>query len=684
MEAEPGVLRSPQELTPAWLSAVLGSGAIERIEVERIGTGQMSESRRVRISYAGTADARTHPASVVIKTASEDEASRSTGVGLGVYEREVRFYEELAPRIGGPLAHCHAAMIDPVEGWFTIVLEDVTDAIQGDQIVGCTVADASVAVRQLARLHAPVFADPQLGATPWLNQQSPLNQALLEQLFAGFLERYGERVAPEHVEVCRRFMASADGWMADRRPPMGLVHGDYRLDNLLFGTDARAATSADGGARSDAASANGRRLVAVDWQTVSWGAVMTDAAYFLGGSLATEDRRAHELRLVREYHEALAAEGVRGFDWEECWEGYRRASFLGIVMTVAPAMLVERTERGDEMFLVSLARYAQQVVDLDAIALLPRAGTGRPAPLRPDPADEARHTPGSEQLWNESWYFDAVSADGALGVYTRLGLYPNMGVAWVTAFVCGSDRASVAAIDFEAPLPEGDDLTVERDGLLLTHACLSPLERFAVRLQARGEAHADASALLRGEAGEEVDVGFDLEWTTHGEPYAYRVATRYEIPCDVAGEVRIGDEVLTLRGAGQRDHSWGARDWWSAEWMWSAGRLDDGTSVHGVEFRLPGAPRLGVGYVQAPQSGVLELETVSASEDVAPNGLISRASITYGDLELDVEPIAFGPLLLTAPDGRISQFPRAMCRVRARDGRAGTAWVEWNRNSSLE
>ena len=45
--------------------------------------------------------------------------------------------------------------------------------------------------------------------------------------------------------------------------------------------------------------------------------------------------------------------------------------------------------------------------------------------------------------------------------------------------------------------------------------------------------------------------------------------------------------------------------------------------------------------------------------------------------------IAFGPLLLTAPDGRISQFPRAMCRVRARDGRAGTGWVEWNRNASL-
>jgi hypothetical protein len=683
MQAEPAVLRRAEELTPAWLSAVLGDTEIARVALEPIGTGQMSESRRVRIEYAASHDRVAQPQSVVIKTASEDEASRSTGVGLGIYEREVRFYRELAPRIGGPLARCHAAVIDPLEGWFTIVLEDVVAAMKCDQIAGCSVPDASLAVRELARLHAPVFADPQLGATPWLNQQSPLNQTLLTQLFEGFVERYGDRVAPEHLAVCRRFIESSDGWIAERVPPLGLVHGDYRLDNLLF--SAKRATGDGHAAGGGSAGVDERRgLVAVDWQTVGWGEVMTDAAYFIGGALSTDDRRAHERELVREYYDALAENGVRDFSWEDCWEGYRRQTFLGILMTVAPAMLVERTERGDEMFLVSLSRYAQQVIDLDALALLPEPGSGRPQALRPEPADEARHAPSAEQLWNESWYFDAISEDGELGVYTRLGLYPNMGVAWVTAFVCGRGRPTVSVVDFHAPLPGGDDLTVERDGLFVTHACSAPLERFAVRLRARGEAHADAAALLSAEAGEEVEVSFDLEWTTRGEPYAYRMATRYEIPCEVAGEVRVGDERLKLRGAGQRDHSWGPRDWWSAEWMWSAGRLEDGTRFHGVEFRLPGAPRLGVGYVQPSGGGVEELDTVNANEAVAPDGLISSAQIAYGELALDVEPVAFGPLLLTAPDGRVSHFPRAMCRVRAHDGRTGTAWVEWNRNASLD
>ncbi len=658
------VLRGPRDLTSEWLAHALGSGPISDFQVEPVGTGQMSETRRVTIAYAPGPDAG--PAALILKTASADPTSRATGVGLGVYEREVRFYRELAPRIGGPLAQCHLAEIDRAEGWFTLLLEDVAPATQGDQIAGCEVEDARLAIHELARLHAPVFADPQLGGTPWLNQASILTQAMLTQLLAAFLDRYGERVAADHREVCERFVESLDGWAADRRPPLGLVHGDYRLDNLLFGAEQAP-----------------RRFVVVDWQTVGWGPVMTDAAYFLAGSLSVEDRRTHEQALLREYFDALHAHGVRGFEWDECWTGYRRQSFLGILMTVAPAMLVERTERGDDMFLTTLARYAQQVLDLDALELLPEPGSGRPPALEPEPHDEGCHTPGPEELWNESWYFDAVADDGLTGVYTRLGLYPNLGVCWFTAFICGPRRPALAIVDYAAPLPADGALTLEGPGLRAEHICTEELERFRVRVTGTGESHADESAPLRGQAGTPVEASFDLEWVTQGRPYAYRVATRYEIPCRVSGTVRVGEETIALHGCGQRDHSWGVRDWWSAEWVWSAGRLEDGTRFHGVEFRLPNTPPIGVGYLQPPDAGVIELDRVTATELVAADGLIGSARLCYGELALDVEPVAFGPLLLQAPDGRISQFPRAMCRVHAEDGRTGVAWVEWNRNVSL-
>jgi hypothetical protein len=660
-EREPVVVRSSEEITSTWLAGALGlpDGALNIVASEPIGTGQMSQSHRVHLEHAEG----DGPASLVVKLASPDPTSRATGQGLGAYLREVEFYRQLAARIAGPTMRCHAAAIDD-EGWFTLVLDDAVDTVQGDQVAGCQVDDARLAMHALAELHAPVYGDAALGAADWLNVASPLRQALLAQLLPGFLERYGERIDPEHVEVCRRFVESIDGWMADARPPLGLVHGDYRLDNMLF---------APGGDRPPKV---------VDWQTVSWGPMMLDAAYFIGGCLSVEDRRAHERELVGLYHESMLGRGARDLDWDACWEGYRRQCLHGLLMSIAASMVVVRTERGDDMFMTMLARYAQQAIDLESVALLPPPGQGRPAPLVPAPEDEGRHEPTSEQLWNESYYFDAVDADGELGAYVRVGLYPNLGVTWYTAYVCRPGRESLAVIDFTAPLPDEGSLSIARDGLRAEHDCESPLLRFRAKLEADAIVYPDPSAVLRGESGERLPLALDLVWDTSGVPYAYRMTTRYEIPCRVSGTIRIGEETLSLAGPGQRDHSWGTRDWWAMDWMWSAAAFDDGSRLHAVALRIPGAPVLSVGYVQDPAGEVIELDAVETDEDVADDGLISQARIAVdrGLSQIEVRPLAFGPLLLTAPDGRVTHFPRAMCRFESEDGRRGVGWVEWNRN----
>ena len=653
------IIRTPAEVTSDWLATAIDRPGVDVRSVAPIGTGQMSQSHRV--SFVGHDGAR---GTVVVKLASKDPTSRATGVGMGAYEREISFYRHLAGRVGGPVPRCHLAEYDPVEGWFTLVLEDIVGARQGDQVAGCSVEEARRALRALARVHAPVLGDLALGSADWLNKPNPLNQALLTGLLPSFLERYGERVAPEHAEVCERFVASSDGWAADQRPPLGLVHGDYRLDNLLFGEDTCAV---------------------VDWQTVGWGPAMLDAAYFIGGGLTVEDRRANERDLVSLYHDELLGHGVNDLGWEQCWEGYRRQSFCGILMTVAASMVVVRTDRGDDMFMTWLARNAQQVLDLDALSLLPAPGAGRPPALRPDPHDEGRHDPGPQALWNESWYFDAVSDQGEIGLYVRIGRVPNEALCLYTACVCGPGRPSIMLVDAAAPLPPlGDDAqAIHIEGLHAEHHCLRPLQLFRVTLEGTAQAHADASAPLRGESGDAIAIALDLEWETDGIPYAWRQSTRYEIPCRVTGALRIGEESISFSGPGQRDHSWGDRDWWAVDWMWSALHLDDGTRTHAVG--VPQMPGYGVGYVQHGQE-LTEIESVTATEEVSPNELITHARIVSGPEELgvDVEPVAYGAIRLEAPDGRLSFFPRAMCRVRTDDGRAGTGWVEWNRVQGRE
>jgi hypothetical protein len=664
MSTPPALVRTVDELEASWLTEVLVTGPVGAFSVSRIGTGQMSQSYRVVLEYSD--GATPGPSTVVIKLASSDETSRSTGVGLGIYEREIRFYTELAPRIGGPLPLCHYARYDAEEGRFTLVLEDVAPAVQGDEITGCGVDEARLAMLGLARLHAPVFDDPGLGDTEWLNQPTPVNQALVSQLLPAFFERYGERISPEHRALCETFIDRLDPWMADRTPPLGLVHGDFRLDNLLFG-DPRGA----------------KPLTVVDWQTVGWGGALTDASYFLGGALSVSDRRTHEESLLREYHASLLAQGVRSLAWEECWQGYRRRAVGGVLMAIVASMLVERTARGDEMFMTMLARHAQHALDLDTLELLPAPSSGSAAPLQPASTDEGPHEPGPERLWNESWYFDFVNRDGTVGGYVRIGLYPNLNRCWYTAFVCRPGQPSVAVLDFAAPLPAGEGLRTETDTLRADHLCETPLERFRVLVQATGDAHEDPAAILRGHSGRPVPVRLDLSWDTHGAPYAYRLTTRYEIPCSVSGTVTVGEDTLTLDDApGQRDHSWGLRDWWSMDWVWMAGHLDDDTHLHAVELRLAETQTLGVGYVQSAAEGVQELTRVAASEERAADGLITaaRLSVEPPNLDLDVEPLAFGPLLLVSDDGRVSHFLRAMCRLRASDARSAVAWVEWNLN----
>ncbi|HWF53197.1 MAG TPA: phosphotransferase [Solirubrobacteraceae bacterium] len=646
------LIRTPDELTSDWLSEALGRPGLELRGTERIGTGQMSQSHRVRFR----AGAGSRDESVVVKLASENETSRATGVGLGAYSREISFYRQLADRIAGPLPRCFLASYDATDGWFTLVLEDIVDGVQGDQIAGCSVAEAEVALRALAQIHAPVLGDVALGTADYLNLPNPLNQAVVTALLPQFLERYGSRVAGDHADLLRAFVPSLDALGADRRPPLGLVHGDYRLDNLLFGA---------------------RGCTVVDWQTMAWGPAMLDATYFVGGGLTVEDRRVHEERLIRAYYDELGAES---FSWERCWEEYRRQVFYGLVMAICASMIVQRTERGDEMFMALLARHAQQALDLDSLSLLPAAGSGRPVALQPEAADEGRHPPGGEALWNESWYFDAVSDALDLGVYVRLGRLPNRDVALYTACVCGPGRPSIMLVDPEAPLPGADDdaQVVSMPGLEASQVCEEPLRRWRVRLEGIAQVFDDQSAPLRGESGEPIDISLDLVWETDGVPYAWRQSTRYEIPCRVTGVVTVGEERIAFAGPGQRDHSWSARDWWAVDWVWSGLHFEDGTHTHAVG--IPAMPGYGVGYVQ--RDGVVdEIESVTTSAEVAADGLIERATITSGPdtLALDVEPLAFGALRLEAPDGRLSLFPRAMCRVRAGDGRAGVGWVEWNR-----
>jgi hypothetical protein len=299
-----------------------------------------------------------------------------------------------------------------------------------------------------------------------------------------------------------------------------------------------------------------------------------------------------------------------------------------------------------------------------------------------EPSDEQRHTPDPDDLWNESYYADFVNGDGSWGGWLRLGLYPNRQVAWWTTYIVGLDRPGVCSVNYTVPVPAGDGLVATDTDTRIALEIIDPLKSFRIAAHAPAEVMAQPQDVYDGVAGTPVRLEVDLTWTTDGQPYHYELTTRYEIPCLVSGTVTIGDETLTVDGQGQRDHSWGVRDWWAFGWCWSSARLDEGSRVHLAHIRMPGFP-VGFGYLQQPSTGeVLPVTSLDVTEVIGAHGFPDSARIQIATeartLGIDVTPLVFGPVLLRNDDGRTSNFPRALVRYVADDGRTGLGWIEWN------
>lgn len=357
----PQTIPTPQDIDADWLTERLREAGHRDVRVrgfsgERIGTGQIGLCVRYRLELEGHDG--TAPRSLVGKFPSDDATSRATGVQLRNYLKEVSFYRELAGRLGIATPRCYYADIVGEGPEFMVLLEDLHPATQGDQLAGCDTSVARAAVLELVGLHAPSWNDASLRGIDWLGEPSEASSGAVRELYRallpGFMARYGPRLAADEVRIIERVGEAETGPLFRGLPaPFSLVHVDYRLDNLLIDR-----------------SGPEPRVSVVDWQSITLGSPLADVAYFLGAGLLPEHRREAERDIVAAYHRALLEQGIADYGLDACWDDYRRGSFAGFGVTVIASMLVQQTERGDDMFTVMARRHARHALDLGAEAFL--------------------------------------------------------------------------------------------------------------------------------------------------------------------------------------------------------------------------------------------------------------------------------------------------------------------------
>jgi hypothetical protein len=350
-----------EDLTPEWFTAVLreaGTIAPHRrltaLQAEPIGTGQVGLVARARLEYDEPGEGG--PSSVVVKLPSPDAGSRGMGVAMGLYEAEVRFYQEIAPRLGPAVPAMHWGEVEPQTGRFTLVLDDLTGTSQvGDMVAGCSLEQAALAIAALPALQAPVWDDPALPGRPWLDPvRTDMMFAAVAPALDLFLERFAGRLEPKHVSLVRRLAPQAGGYRTRVwEPPYVVAHSDYRLDNMLF-----------------CSTGDAPPISVVDWQGARLGPPLLDAAVLLGACMSTEQRRAHERELLRDYHERLVSAGIGGFSFDDCLESYRRCSLWPFLLGIPVSVSLVQTERGDAMWARLVRGCAELVIDTDAAELL--------------------------------------------------------------------------------------------------------------------------------------------------------------------------------------------------------------------------------------------------------------------------------------------------------------------------
>ncbi|MGH7750770.1 MAG: phosphotransferase, partial [Candidatus Dormibacteria bacterium] len=301
---------SLRTLNAGWFTNALrdaghATAAVTAVSCETMAfRGAIADMARVRLDYDGSGE--PGPASLVAKIRGTTGVQVAMDGAMGLYEREARFYRQLAGEVPVATPRCYHIG----DGTATpLLLEDLGALRIGDQMRGLAPADAELLMDALADLHARYWESPVLEQDWLLSPGEGAFAGMVAQLVSSGVDtlraRHGDRVparvldaiaqaAPRWQEILGR---CAEG-------PMTLVHNDCRLDNIFFHA--------------------GGEPVFVDWQVVARTRGTQDVANLLAGSMDVADLGARWEALLRRYHDRLRENGIRDYEWGECVRHYRQ------------------------------------------------------------------------------------------------------------------------------------------------------------------------------------------------------------------------------------------------------------------------------------------------------------------------------------------------------------------------
>jgi hypothetical protein len=343
-----------------WLSQALGQTVLDVTSAPLSeGLGLVSHTWLLHLVAAPGADL---PASLILKTESDDPAMRQLARDLEAFETERSFYLHLAPDLAATVPRLQACWQGDADEPRWLLLEDLSALRAGNQVRGLSTKETAAALEAMARLHARFWMNEQSQQQTWLASHRFWYQGAgteLTRLIQPFLADYElrvDRAAIALIEAVAERSEAVDRALQER--PWTLVHGDLRADNLLF----------------DDRPCEQPGVKIVDWGSPCRSLAAVDVACLIGGSTPMPQRRGRLPELVDIWHRALLDGGVRGYDRNEAWRDVQ----LGCLRCLSGVLRLHNWQRdpgisprrvllNDE----SIERFCALAVELNAQEALP-------------------------------------------------------------------------------------------------------------------------------------------------------------------------------------------------------------------------------------------------------------------------------------------------------------------------
>ena len=353
----------PDGLTPQWLTHALQAAghlpanvSISDVRQQQIGegAGMMSELARLHLSYDGESPL---PATLVAKFPSRNPTNREIAMSYNLYEREVRYFAELDPLTS---AYSPPTLLTQLDGDnFVILMADMADYRVGDQVAGADLADSELMVDELAKLHGSFWN--RVDDLDWIphiaNSYHADNMISLAGIgWSAMSDLFVDHIDADCAGRGDAFLAALPQLQQDMdTAPITLLHGDFRMENVFFGSRPEH-----------------QPIAIIDWQGPLLGKGMVDVALILGHSTRTDVRREHEHALVERYAQGLAGLGVVGYGTEQAWDDYQQALLYNWVYVAVVAGTLDVTnEHAFAWMSQMVARQSAASLDLKIFDRLP-------------------------------------------------------------------------------------------------------------------------------------------------------------------------------------------------------------------------------------------------------------------------------------------------------------------------